>query len=159
MRERGTCAEDLFLHLGLYGRRLEKLSAVGPDNTFALRPVFELLEIRNDEHRWKSSLVADHHRLTGELVRLYQPLDRLGRDVLSACSDDDVLLAIGDCDEPIAYLTDVSRVEPAVCVDRFSGSRGIVVVAPHYPGAAREDLTILRNRHFDARNRTPDCPD
>jgi len=56
------------------------------------------------------------------LVRLDFVFQRLGRDVLSACGDDDVFLSIGDREKSIAELTDVPGVEPPSRVDRFARS-------------------------------------
>ena len=75
--------------------------------------------------------VADDERLRDELRGLEVVLEVLRGDVLTACSDDDVLLAVGDRDEAVGVdLRDVARVEPAVGVEHGRGRLGILVVAP-----------------------------
>ena len=60
--------------------------------------------------------------LETNLLRLGQALDRLRRDVLAARGDDQVLLAVGDLEEPVRVeQADVAGVEPAVAVDRLGG--------------------------------------
>jgi hypothetical protein len=124
-----------------------------------LGPLLELIPVRHHEHDRKLPAVADHHRLAHILVGLDFVLDRLRRNVLSAGRNDDVLFAIGDREETIAKLADVSRVEPTFRVDRLGRRGGLVVVAPHDVRAARQNLTVRRDHDFDAGHRLSDRAD
>src|SRR5215216_3337685 len=109
MGETFARADHFALHLLLHGGNSNQLRPIGPDDSFFLRPLLELLEVGDYQHRWETTLVADHDSLTYELVGLDQILDRLWRDILAAGCDNDVLLAIRDCNEAVADLADVTR--------------------------------------------------
>ena len=100
VRELAEPAEDLLLHLRLHERIREELAAVGRRDVLVPRPLLELIEVRHHENHRELAPVADHHRLRHVLVRLHLILDRLRRDVLAAGGHDDVLLAIGDAQQP-----------------------------------------------------------
>ena len=68
---------------------------------FSLRPLLQGLEVRDHEGGREVPLVADHHDLGDERVRLQAVLDGLGGDVLAARGHDDVLLAVGDDEEAV----------------------------------------------------------
>src|SRR5204863_8240709 len=102
------------------------------------------------------ALVADHHRLRDILVRLDFVLDRLWSDLLAAGGRDNVFLAIGDAQEAILELADITRVEPTLGIYRFGRRVRFVVIALHDVRSTRADLAIARDHHLDARHRLAD---
>ena len=78
-------------------------------------PRREVLLVDGDQRADERPPVADHHRLADHRVRAQGVLQTGRRDVLAACRHDDLLLAAGDPQEPIAVqLAEVAGAEPAV---------------------------------------------
>src|SRR5690606_33566933 len=97
--------------------------------------------LHRDECGQVLALVPVDDHLADERVGLEQALDLLGRDVLSARGDDDVLLAVGDPQVAVLVdLADVAGGEPAVGAEHGGGLIGAVVVALHHAAAAHEHL-------------------
>ena len=159
MRELVEAADHLALHLRAHERIVDQIAVILRRDVLVRRPPLELVEVRHHENERKLAAVADHHRLRHVLVRLHLILDRLRRDVLPARRDDDVLLAIGDAQQPILERPDVSRVEPAIGVDRLGRRLRMIEVPLHHVRAARENLAVGRDLHLHAGNRRADGTD
>lgn len=68
--------------------------------------------------------------------------DVIGIDVLAVGSDDHFFAASDDGELPaLVEATEVSGVKPSVGVEHARGGFGIIRVAGHHVGAAREDFT------------------
>jgi len=88
---------------------------------------FQDVEFRNDQGRTEHPTVSDQDELIDELALEEQILDRLGCDVLSPGTDEQMLLPIGDHEMPFAVEhPDVSRVEPAILVDDLRRGPGVL---------------------------------
>ena len=89
-----------------------------------------------------------HRHLVDEGVLGQHVLDFAGRDVLAA-TDDDVLHAIGDREEPVGVEAAlVAGAEPRAVDERLDIERG-VAVADELPGPARQDLALLAGSDVD----------
>ena len=101
--------------------------------------------------------VADDERLRDVLRRLEVVLEVLRGDVLAAGRDDDVLLAVGDRDEPVRVdLGDVAGVQPAVRVEHLGRRLGILVVAREDGVAADQQLAVLGDPELEPGQRRAD---
>ncbi len=70
--------------------------------------------------------VADQHRVLHQRRLLERALHRLRGDVLAAGGDDQVLLAVGDEDEPVTVDgADVPGVEEALVIEDLGGGPGL----------------------------------
>jgi hypothetical protein len=90
-------------------------------------------------------------------VRLQLVLEVLGRDVLAAGGDDDVLLAVGDHEVAVLVdVADVAGVDEALLVERRPRRLFVVVVAGEDGVRPDEDLAVLGEPQLHAGERPPD---
>src|SRR4029078_5756489 len=85
-------------------------------------PFRDLLPVERQQRGDVRAAVAEHDRLRDVSRRLEVVLEVLRGDVLAAGCDEDVLLAVGDRDEPVLVdLGDVAGTEPAVLAEHLAG--------------------------------------
>src|SRR5512146_2636486 len=149
-------SQHFLLHFRAHGGLFEQLLQSGIDDLLRGSPRLELLEVGYDEYHRVSAPVANEHRLGDELALLDLVLDWLRRDVLSPRRDEQILLAIGDAEKAVLQRANVAGVQPAVGINGGARVVGPVEVALHDVGAARENLAVRRNLHFNAGDGTPD---
>jgi hypothetical protein len=102
-----------------------------------------------DQRRQELAAIADHHRLGHQGVVLERGLDVLGRDVLAAGGDDDLLLAAGDRQEALASNAPRSPECSQPSIERLGGGLGLLEVAEEHVGAAHQDLAVVGDLHLD----------
>ena len=131
--------------MGVHSELLDRLVA----ESVLAGPGQHHLRIESDQRRNVASLVAEGRGLADERRTLQHSLEVLRSDVLAACRDDQILLAIGDLEEAIFDLSDVSGVKPAVD-DRQACRLFILVVTLHHVRRAVQHLTVLGDLHLDS---------
>ncbi len=127
------------------------VSYTGPESKF-----FQNLKFRNDECGAVSSSIADKDELVDKLAVQEMAFDGLRRDVLSSGTHKQVLLPVGN--HQVAFRiepSDVTCMQPAILIDHFPGSLGILVVAKHNVRTLCENFAIGRDFEFNARNWFP----
>ena len=116
------------------------------------RPALDLRRVERDQGGDVGPTVAHDERLGDVFRRLEVVLDVLRGDVLSARGDDDVLLAVGDREEPVLVdRPDVSRLQPAVLGEGRGRRLGVLEVALEHRLAPDEDLAVRCDPDLGAR--------
>lgn len=105
-----------------------------------------------DERHHVGPSVADRHHTADEsALNLDGALDVRRRHVLARRVDDELLLAVDDGDETVCIdRCDVTRVQPAVGIQRRGRLLRCVAVAPHDSRTAQLELPVLAESHLDA---------
>ena len=116
------------------------------------------LRVEHDQRGHVVAPVADRARLADQRMTLQLVLDEGRRDVLPAGGDDQLLLPVGDLQEAVGVeLADVAGVHPPAVVQRFRPRPlGVLVVAAHHQRPANQDLAVVGDPHFHARERLAD---
>ena len=130
----------------------------GELDLLVLGELHHVLLVDDDDRADEFPLVADDDRVVDVGRELQQVLDVLRGDVLPAGGDDQVLLPVGDLEEPLRIdLAHVPGVHPAV-VERLPGRLFILVVSLEDPLVADEDLAVLGDPHLRLGKGLPTVP-
>src|SRR6202165_1256256 len=109
-----------------------------------------LLAIKRQQGGDERAPVTDRDRMRDERVLLPELLDVAGRDVLATGGDDEILLAVGDAQVPIAVeLADITGVQPPVGQCFRSGLR-LLVVAGKHDATLHQALPVFGESHLVA---------
>src|SRR5919106_3872436 len=126
-------------------------------DALARRPVAYDVALDPDERAEEATLIADDNRLADERRYLEAVLGLRGGDVLAAGGDHDVFFSGGGPPGTVALpLPHVSRVQPAVGIDRRGRRLGILEVPGEDPRRPSQDLAVLGQPQLDPGQRAPD---
>ncbi|GBD42535.1 hypothetical protein HRbin39_01929 [bacterium HR39] len=115
----------------------------------------EELRIGDDQRHQIRPPVAEDDGLGDLGFEAEDALHLLGRDVVAAGIDDDVLLAVGDAQISVRIQhAHITRVQPAA-LQRLGGGDRIPEIALHDVGAAHEDLAVPGDPHLHPLERRP----
>src|SRR5215475_13214374 len=119
------------------------------------------VHLRNDQRGGEFAPVADDYHLVDVLAAFDGVLDRLGRDVFTPASLNQVFLAVGDEEVTVGVeVADVARAQPdspfVVGLQSLSGLGGAVIIATHDVWSRRQNLAVFGDLHSDARDRFAD---
>ena len=120
-------------------------------------PLGDLFRVERNEGGEIFAPVPIDHDLTHKRAHLDEVLDVLGRYVLSACSDDDVLLSVRDVEISVVVEgPDVPGVIPVLFSEDLCRHLRLVEVTAKDLVASDENLSVLGDPDLHPRDRTPD---
>src|SRR5258708_2853170 len=127
---------------------------------FSLRsePRQDRIKLRNDQRRREFVVLTYHDALSDKARLLQLTLNLLGSNIFSAGSLKDLFLPICDFQKRPVQLAHITRVKPALRIDRFLGQVWTPIIPHHDVRAAIKNLAVIGNLDFASWNNRSDRP-